>query len=68
MHMILLQVPDSWKTYAHEVDQEREMWLNSFYRSPLRIPMPSELEYWWSKGILVFLFWVNYTFGPLSYF
>jgi len=51
MHMILLQVPDYWKTYAHEVDQEREMWLNSFYRSPLRIPMPAELEYWWSKGI-----------------
>ncbi|CAK8535338.1 unnamed protein product [Lathyrus sativus] len=43
------EVPDCWKTYAHEVDQEREGWLNSFYRSPLRIPMPAELEYWWSK-------------------
>ncbi|KAL5081870.1 hypothetical protein RYX36_010291 [Vicia faba] len=43
------EVPDYWKTYAHEVDQEREGWLNSFYRSPLRIPMPAELEYWWSK-------------------
>ncbi|GAU35022.1 hypothetical protein TSUD_103450 [Trifolium subterraneum] len=43
------EVPDYWKRYAHEVDQEREMWLNSFYRSPLRIPMPAELEYWWNK-------------------
>ncbi|KAI5412380.1 protein TIC 100 [Lathyrus oleraceus] len=43
------EVPDDWKTYAHEVDQEREGWLNSFYKSPLRIPMPAELEYWWSK-------------------
>eukprot|EP00252_Welwitschia_mirabilis_P021268 TRINITY_DN53_c0_g1_i1.p1 TRINITY_DN53_c0_g1~~TRINITY_DN53_c0_g1_i1.p1 ORF type:complete len:1166 (-),score=350.31 TRINITY_DN53_c0_g1_i1:336-3833(-) len=43
------EVPDPWKKYAHDVDQEREMWLNSFYKSPLRIPMPSELEYWWSK-------------------
>ncbi|OMO90216.1 hypothetical protein COLO4_19295 [Corchorus olitorius] len=43
------EVPDYWKTYAHEVDQERELWLNSFYKAPLRIPMPAELEYWWSK-------------------
>ncbi|CAA2995015.1 TIC 100 [Olea europaea subsp. europaea] len=43
------EVPDYWKIYAHEVDQEREMWLNSFYRAPLRLPMPAELEYWWSK-------------------
>ncbi|XP_008807514.2 protein TIC 100 [Phoenix dactylifera] len=44
------EVPDYWKTYVEEVDQEREMWLNSFYKAPLRIPMPAELEYWWSKG------------------
>ncbi|KAM1116076.1 hypothetical protein TB2_006534 [Malus domestica] len=43
------EVPDYWKTYVHEVDEEREMWLNSFYKTPLRIPMPAELEYWWSK-------------------
>ncbi|XVF05238.1 hypothetical protein REPUB_Repub05bG0154900 [Reevesia pubescens] len=43
------EVPDYWKTYVHEVDQEREMWLNSFYKTPLRLPMPAELEYWWSK-------------------
>ncbi|CAA6663712.1 unnamed protein product [Spirodela intermedia] len=43
------EVPDYWKTYVQEVDTEREMWLNSFYKSPLRIPMPAELEYWWSK-------------------
>lgn len=49
--LLLWQVPDYWKTYVHEVDEEREMWLNSFYKAPLRIPMPSELEYWWSKGI-----------------
>ncbi|KAL0369569.1 UNVERIFIED_CONTAM: hypothetical protein Sangu_0275000 [Sesamum angustifolium] len=41
------EVPDYWKMYVHEVDQEREMWLNSFYKAPLRLPMPSELEYWW---------------------
>ncbi|KAK6163496.1 hypothetical protein DH2020_000360 [Rehmannia glutinosa] len=44
------EVPDYWKMYVHEVDQEREMWLNSFYKAPLRLPMPSELEYWWAKG------------------
>ncbi|XP_022140428.1 protein TIC 100 [Momordica charantia] len=43
------EVPDYWKTYAHEVDTEREMWLNSFYKAPLRLPMPAELEYWWSQ-------------------
>ncbi|KAG8362942.1 hypothetical protein BUALT_BualtUnG0021000 [Buddleja alternifolia] len=43
------EVPDYWKTYVRELDQEREMWLNSFYKAPLRLPMPSELEYWWSK-------------------
>ncbi|XP_026415266.1 protein TIC 100-like isoform X1 [Papaver somniferum] len=43
------EVPDYWKKYVHDVDEEREMWLNSFYKAPLRIPMPAELEYWWSK-------------------
>lgn len=43
------EVPDYWKTYVEEVDQEREMWLNSFYKAPLRLPMPAELEHWWSK-------------------
>ncbi|KAI4322370.1 hypothetical protein L6164_022073 [Bauhinia variegata] len=43
------EVPDYWKMYVHDVDQEREMWLNSFYKAPLRLPMPAELEYWWSK-------------------
>ncbi|CAN0916647.1 Protein TIC 100 [Linum grandiflorum] len=43
------EVPDYWKRYVQDVDQEREMWLNSFYKSPLRIPMPSELEHWWSE-------------------
>ncbi|CAL5352660.1 unnamed protein product [Camellia sinensis] len=43
------EVPDYWKTYVHEVDEEREMWLNSFYKAPLRLPMPAELEHWWSK-------------------
>ncbi|KAH9660129.1 protein TIC100 [Citrus sinensis] len=42
-------VPDYWKTYVHEIDREREIWLNSFYKSPLRIPMPAELEHWWEK-------------------
>jgi len=52
--MILSQVPDHWKVYVHEVDEEREMWLNSFYRAPLRLPMPAELEHWWSKGWYLF--------------
>ncbi|KAH6773063.1 MORN Occupation and Recognition repeat-containing protein [Perilla frutescens var. hirtella] len=43
------EVPDYWKMYVHEVDKERELWLNSFYKAPLRLPMPSELEYWWSN-------------------
>ncbi|CAL9166504.1 unnamed protein product [Musa hybrid cultivar] len=42
-------VPNYWKTYVQEVDQERELWLNSFYKAPLRLPMPAELEYWWSR-------------------
>ncbi|VFQ71561.1 unnamed protein product [Cuscuta campestris] len=43
------EVPDYWKMYVHEVDQERELWLNSFYKAPLRLPMPAELEYWWAN-------------------
>ncbi|KAM7496866.1 hypothetical protein LguiA_021280 [Lonicera macranthoides] len=43
------EVPDFWKTYVQDVDEEREMWLNSFYRSPLRLPMPPELSYWWEN-------------------
>ncbi|KAL2937608.1 hypothetical protein RDABS01_021057 [Bienertia sinuspersici] len=43
------EVPDYWKTYVNEVDQEREMWLNSFYKAPLRLPMPAELEHWWEN-------------------
>ncbi|KAK4791996.1 hypothetical protein SAY86_022431 [Trapa natans] len=43
------EVPEYWKRYVHDVDQERGMWLNSFYKAPLRLPMPAELEYWWSK-------------------
>ncbi|KAJ8568443.1 hypothetical protein K7X08_027976 [Anisodus acutangulus] len=43
------EVPDYWKAYVHDVDAEREMWLNSFIKAPLRLPMPAELEYWWSK-------------------
>nr|GLL31171.1 protein TIC 100 [Ipomoea trifida] len=43
------EVPDYWKMYVHEVDEEREMWLNSFYKAPLRLPMPAELEYWWAN-------------------
>jgi hypothetical protein len=35
MNIILWQVPDNWKTYIQEVDQEREMWLNSIYKAPL---------------------------------
>lgn len=37
----------------HDVDEEREMWLNSFYKAPLRLPMPAELEHWWSKGMIL---------------
>lgn len=35
------------------MDEEREMWLNSFYKAPLRLPMPAELEHWWSKGMIL---------------
>lgn len=47
----MIQVLDYWKTYVQEVDQEREMWLNSFYKAPLRLPMPAELEHWWENGV-----------------
>lgn len=43
------EVPKEWRVYVEDLDKEREMWLNSFIKSPLRLPMPSELEYWWSK-------------------
>uniref|UniRef100_A0A7N0RD03 MORN repeat-containing protein n=1 Tax=Kalanchoe fedtschenkoi TaxID=63787 RepID=A0A7N0RD03_KALFE len=43
------EVPDPWKIYVSDLDTERQMWLNSFYHSPLRMPMPAELEYWWEK-------------------
>ncbi|CAH9148432.1 unnamed protein product [Cuscuta epithymum] len=43
------EVPDYWKMYVHEVDEERELWLNSFYKSPMRLPMPAELEHWWAN-------------------
>ncbi|KAG7551554.1 MORN motif [Arabidopsis thaliana x Arabidopsis arenosa] len=43
------EVPEYWETYVDEVDQEREMWLNSFYKAPLRLPMPAELEHWWEN-------------------
>ncbi|XP_059310854.1 protein TIC 100 [Lycium ferocissimum] len=43
------EVPDYWKAYVHDVDEEREMWLNSFIKAPLRLPMPAELEYWWAN-------------------
>jgi len=34
-NLLIWQVPDYWKRYVHEVDQEREMWLNSFYKACL---------------------------------
>ncbi|KFK39908.1 hypothetical protein AALP_AA3G304400 [Arabis alpina] len=43
------EVPEYWETYVDEVDKEREMWLNSFYKAPLRLPMPAELEHWWEN-------------------
>ncbi|KAL4182467.1 hypothetical protein AMTRI_Chr11g150240 [Amborella trichopoda] len=43
------EVPDYWKGYVEDVDEERQMWLNSFIKAPLRLPMPAELEHWWSK-------------------
>ncbi|KAG0614858.1 hypothetical protein M758_6G209300 [Ceratodon purpureus] len=42
-------VPELWERYVKEVDAEQEMWLNSFTKAPLRIPMPPELEYLWEK-------------------
>ncbi|KAL2644497.1 hypothetical protein R1flu_012084 [Riccia fluitans] len=42
-------VPEDWRRYVQEVDEEQEMWLNSFIKSPFRIPMPPELEYDWQK-------------------
>lgn len=61
MNMFILQVPDYWKTYVHEIDREREIWLNSFYKSPLRIPMPAELEHWWEKGITPLSLFLSHT-------
>ncbi|KVI09289.1 MORN motif-containing protein, partial [Cynara cardunculus var. scolymus] len=43
------EVPDYWKAYIEDVDEERQMWINSFYKAPLRLPMPAELEYWWKN-------------------
>ncbi|KAH7292956.1 hypothetical protein KP509_28G005300 [Ceratopteris richardii] len=43
------EIPEEWKVYVDEVDKEREMWLNSFYKSPFVVPMPPELEYIWSQ-------------------
>ncbi|KAK9690099.1 hypothetical protein RND81_09G104700 [Saponaria officinalis] len=43
------EVPDYWKVYVGEVDKERELWLNSFYKAPFRLPMPAELSYWWEN-------------------
>ncbi|XP_076910420.1 protein TIC 100-like [Bidens hawaiensis] len=43
------EVPDYWKVYMEDVDEERQMWINSFYKAPLRLPMPAELSYWWEN-------------------
>ncbi|KAI5080055.1 hypothetical protein GOP47_0005534 [Adiantum capillus-veneris] len=43
------EVPEDWKVYVEELDGEREMWLNSFYKAPFVVPMPPELEYLWSQ-------------------
>lgn len=43
------EVPQDWKVYVEELDKEREMWLNSFYKAPFVVPMPPELEYEWSQ-------------------
>ncbi|MCO5609935.1 hypothetical protein L7F22_064170 [Adiantum nelumboides] len=43
------EVPKEWKVYVEELDSEREMWLNSFYKAPFVVPMPPELEYMWSQ-------------------
>ena len=41
------QVPEEWQAYVEDVDAERQMWLNSFYKAPLRLPSPAELSYIW---------------------
>ncbi|CAM6083834.1 unnamed protein product [Calypogeia fissa] len=43
------EVPEEWRRYVEEVDEEQELWLNSFIKSPFRIPMPPELEYQWAQ-------------------
>lgn len=43
------EVPKEWKLYVEDLDNEREMWLNSFVKAPFVTPMPPELEYWWSQ-------------------
>ncbi|GJP51767.1 hypothetical protein CLOM_g10910 [Closterium sp. NIES-68] len=43
------EVPPVWKRYAEEVDGERQLWLNSFKKAPLRLPSPSELSYLWDQ-------------------
>ncbi|KAG6521640.1 hypothetical protein ZIOFF_018765 [Zingiber officinale] len=53
LHQSPPQVPNYWKTYVEEVYQKRGMWLNSFCKAPLRLPMPAELEYWWEKVTFV---------------
>ncbi|CAI5472354.1 unnamed protein product [Closterium sp. Yama58-4] len=42
-------VPPVWRQYAEEVDGERQLWLNSFKKAPLRLPSPSELSYLWDQ-------------------
>ncbi|CAI5969160.1 unnamed protein product [Closterium sp. NIES-64] len=42
-------VPAVWRKYADEVDGERQLWLNSFKKAPLRLPSPSELSYLWDQ-------------------
>ncbi|CAI5471689.1 unnamed protein product [Closterium sp. Yama58-4] len=42
-------VPAVWRKYAEEVDGERQLWLNSFKKAPLRLPSPSELSYLWDQ-------------------
>lgn len=43
------EVPEDWKVYVEDLDNEREMWLNSFMRAPFVVPMPPELEYMWTE-------------------
>eukprot|EP00250_Pteridium_aquilinum_P015613 c22673_g4_i2 orf=824-3472(-) len=43
------EVPEDWRVYVEDLDNEREMWLNSFMKAPFVIPMPPELEYMWSQ-------------------